>query len=154
MIMKLLVKTLERVRSVVLHGRFSDIDLQTIISVWADHADAIASAYGGSGALKSDFTRTNERTRKGLLEDGVKSTVRYLKNNYFDGPRQVRLILSFFDNPIAERKQDGFDLMTGVYVPRKSPSLSLFLITDTRPLLTRSVSLPPLVVSECPFDVI
>ncbi|TFK76793.1 hypothetical protein BDN72DRAFT_783263 [Pluteus cervinus] len=92
--------------------------------MWADHADAIASAYGGSGALKSDFTRTNKRTRKGLLEDGVKSTVRYLKNNYFDGPRQ-----------------DGFDLMTGVYVPRKSPSLSLFLITDTRPLLTRSMPL-------------
>lgn len=57
--------------------------------VWADHADAIAVAYGGSGALKSDFTRTNKRTRKGVLEDGVKSTLRYIKNNYFDGARQV-----------------------------------------------------------------
>lgn len=58
-------------------------------TVWADHADAISTAYGGSGALKSDFTRTNKRTKKGVLEDGIKSTVRYIKNNYFDGPRQV-----------------------------------------------------------------
>lgn len=57
--------------------------------VWADHADAIAKAYGGSGALKSDFTRTNKRTRKGALEDGAKSVMRYIKNNFFDGARQV-----------------------------------------------------------------
>lgn len=67
--------------------------------VWADHADAIAKAYGGSGALKSDFTRSNQRTRKGVLDDGVKSVTRYLKNNYFDGTRQVKLNIiqmSFF----------------------------------------------------------
>lgn len=57
--------------------------------VWADHADMISKAYAGSGALKTDFTRTNQRTRKGLLEDGYKSVLRYLKNNYFDGARQV-----------------------------------------------------------------
>lgn len=62
----------------------------SLLLVWADHADAIATAYGGSGALKSDFTRTNKRTRKGLLEDGMKSVLRYIKNNYFDGARQVR----------------------------------------------------------------
>jgi len=60
--------------------------------VWADHADAIAKAYGGSGALKSDFTRTNKRTRKGALEDGYKSVMRYIKNNFFDGARQVCLL--------------------------------------------------------------
>jgi hypothetical protein len=57
--------------------------------VWADHADAIAKAYGGSGALKSDFTRTNKRTQKGVMEDGYKSFTRYMKNNFFDGARQV-----------------------------------------------------------------
>jgi hypothetical protein len=57
--------------------------------VWADHADEIATAYGGSAALKSDFTRTNKRTPKGAFDDAVKSTLRYLKNNYFDGARQV-----------------------------------------------------------------
>lgn len=60
-----------------------------VFIVWANHADSIATAYGGSGALKSDFTRTGERTRRGALEDGVKSVTRYLKNNFFDGPRQV-----------------------------------------------------------------
>ena len=57
--------------------------------MWANHADAIAKAYGGSGALKSDFTRTNKRTQKGVMEDGYKSLTRYLKNNFFDGARQV-----------------------------------------------------------------
>ncbi|KAF9458360.1 inositol/phosphatidylinositol phosphatase [Collybia nuda] len=90
--------------------------------MWADHADAIATAYGGSGALKSDFTRTNKRTRKGLLEDGVKSVIRYIKNNYFDGARQ-----------------DAFDLVTGVWIPRKNPAASMFLLADTRPLITRSM---------------
>ncbi|KAJ7275405.1 inositol/phosphatidylinositol phosphatase [Mycena haematopus] len=89
--------------------------------MWADHADAIANAYGGSGALKSDFTRTSTRTRKGVLEDGVKSLLRYFKNNFFDGARQ-----------------DGFDLVAGNWVPRKTPSTSMFLITDPRPLVTRS----------------
>ncbi|EEB95485.1 hypothetical protein MPER_05540, partial [Moniliophthora perniciosa FA553] len=56
--------------------------------IWADHADSISKAYAGSGALKSDFTRTNKRTQKGVLEDGVKSILRYLKNNHFDGARQ------------------------------------------------------------------
>jgi len=60
-----------------------------MITVWANHADSIANAYAGSGALKSDFTRTGVRSKKGLIEDGLKSLQRYLKNNYFDGPRQV-----------------------------------------------------------------
>ncbi|GLB36461.1 putative sacI homology domain containing protein [Lyophyllum shimeji] len=90
--------------------------------MWANHADLISTAYAGSGALKSDFTRTNKRTRMGLLEDGVKSVLRYIKNNYFDGVRQ-----------------DAFDLMTGNWVPRKNPAASLFLVTDARPLITRSI---------------
>ncbi|KAF8971430.1 SacI homology domain-containing protein [Flammula alnicola] len=90
--------------------------------MWADHADSIAKAYGGSGALKSDFTRTNKRTRKGALEDGYKSVMRYLKNNFFDGARQ-----------------DGFDLVTGTWIPRNHPSASLYLIADARPLITRSM---------------
>ncbi|KAF9535466.1 inositol/phosphatidylinositol phosphatase [Crepidotus variabilis] len=94
--------------------------------MWADHADAIANAYGGSGALKSDFTRTNVRTKKGALEDGYKSVTRYLKNNFFDGSRQ-----------------DGFDLVTGSWIPKRGPSASLFLVKDPRPLVTRSM--PPVV---------
>lgn len=90
--------------------------------MWANHADEIATAYGGSAALKSDFTRTNKRTRKGAFDDVLKSIQRYLKNNYFDGARQ-----------------DAFDLMTGNWTPRKNPSATMFLVTDTRPLLIRSM---------------
>lgn len=46
-------------------------------------------AYSGTGALKTDFTRTGKRTRKGMFEDGWNSAMRYLKNNFFDGARQV-----------------------------------------------------------------
>jgi hypothetical protein len=57
--------------------------------VWADHANLISTAYSGTGALKTDYTRTGKRGKLGLLEDGINSVMRYLKNNYFDGPRQV-----------------------------------------------------------------
>ncbi|KAG5353447.1 hypothetical protein C0989_006603 [Termitomyces sp. Mn162] len=113
----------------------------TIFPVWADHADAIAVAYGGSGALKSDFTRTNKRTRKGVLEDGVKSTLRYLKNNYFDGARQVSQLFDQFFLSVHDNfnVQDAFDLMTGAWIPRKNPAAGMFLVTDARPIITRSV---------------
>ena len=61
--------------------------------VWADHANEISIAYSGTGALKTDFTRTGKRTKVGALEDGYKSIMRYIKNNFFDGARQVRLWL-------------------------------------------------------------
>lgn len=58
-------------------------------NVWADHADVISTQYSGTGALKTDFTRTGKRTKPGLLKDGVNSLVRYYKNNFADGFRQV-----------------------------------------------------------------
>ncbi|KAG8732455.1 hypothetical protein FRC11_013529, partial [Ceratobasidium sp. 423] len=91
-------------------------------NVWADHADYVSNAYAGSGALKADFTRTGVRTKGGAARDGVNSTLRYIKNNYFDGPRQ-----------------DAFDLMTGSWVARRTPSLSSLLLVDKRPLLIRSM---------------
>ncbi|KAK3855727.1 hypothetical protein Pcinc_037892 [Petrolisthes cinctipes] len=57
-------------------------------NVWADNADAISTQYSGTGALKTDFTRTGKRTRLGLLKDGWNSGIRYVKNNFFDGDRQ------------------------------------------------------------------
>jgi phosphatidylinositol 4-phosphatase len=60
--------------------------------VWADHADYVSKAYSGTRALKTDYTRTGTRTKQGLLQDGQNSVVRYIKNNYFDGDRQVSLL--------------------------------------------------------------
>ncbi|CAG9764063.1 unnamed protein product [Ceutorhynchus assimilis] len=57
-------------------------------NVWADHADLISTQYSGTGALKTDFTRTGKRTKAGLIQDGINSLMRYYKNNFNDGFRQ------------------------------------------------------------------
>ncbi|XP_042279831.1 phosphatidylinositol-3-phosphatase SAC1-B [Thunnus albacares] len=57
-------------------------------NAWADNADACAKQYAGTGALKTDFTRTGKRTQWGLLMDGWNSVIRYYKNNFSDGFRQ------------------------------------------------------------------
>merc|ERR1719234_2909461 len=62
-------------------------------NVWADHADMVSIQYTGTGALKTDFTRTGKRTKLGLLEDGRRSLIRYYKNNFADGFRQDSLDL-------------------------------------------------------------
>ena len=95
--------------------------LKPVCVVWAEHADAISKAYSGTGALKTDFTRTGKRTKKGALDDLYKSVVRYLKNNFFDGARQ-----------------DGFDIVTGTWTPEHGTAG--FLISDDRPLILRAVS--------------
>lgn len=115
------------------------------VSVWADNADACSVQYAGTGALKTDFTRsvrsrlclihvklwvmlsnaksltdlfsidaqyldciicslfgkyilnyyylfcyrTGKRSTFGLLKDGVNSCIRYYRNNFADGFRQV-----------------------------------------------------------------
>lgn len=58
-------------------------------SVWADNADVISIQYSGTGALKTDYTRTGKRTKWGLVRDGINSLTRYYKNNFTDGFRQV-----------------------------------------------------------------
>jgi len=56
-------------------------------NVWADHADYISVQYAGTGALKTDFTRTGKRTYYGLAQDGWNSLNRYYLNNFADGAR-------------------------------------------------------------------
>ncbi|KAJ8973053.1 hypothetical protein NQ317_011333 [Molorchus minor] len=57
-------------------------------NVWADNADVVSIQYSGTGALKTDFTRTGKRTKLGLIRDGINSLTRYYKNNLADGFRQ------------------------------------------------------------------
>ena len=61
--------------------------------LWADHGDALSRQYAGTGALKSDYTRTGKRSLSGILQDGQKAAARYLLNNYFDGERQDSMSL-------------------------------------------------------------
>lgn len=67
-------------------------------SVWADHADKISLQYSGTGALKTDFTRTGKRTYNGMLRDLKNALLRYYKNNLRDGVRQVSRILLISHN--------------------------------------------------------
>ncbi|KAF6011471.1 hypothetical protein HII13_002480 [Brettanomyces bruxellensis] len=69
-------------------------------NVWADNADAVSNSYSGTGALKTDYTRTGKRTTLGALNDLMNSISRYIINNFMDGPRQ-----------------DGYDLFLGNSLP-------------------------------------
>ncbi|WFD42736.1 Phosphoinositide phosphatase sac1 [Malassezia psittaci] len=86
-------------------------------NLWADHADVISKAYSGTGALKTDFTRTGKRSMEGALQDGLNSLTRYVKNNFFDGARQ-----------------DSYDLFTGAWDPEQRT-----IAPDTRAWLERSM---------------
>ncbi|XP_043921459.1 phosphatidylinositol-3-phosphatase SAC1 [Protopterus annectens] len=74
---------------------------------WADNADACAKQYAGTGALKTDYTRTGKRTWWGLLMDGWNSLIRYYRNNFSDGFRQ-----------------DSIDLFLGNYAVEEGDSTS------------------------------
>ncbi|ORE02789.1 hypothetical protein BCV72DRAFT_43735 [Rhizopus microsporus var. microsporus] len=78
--------------------------MNTYRNVWADNADGVSCVYSGTGALKTDFTRTGKRTKVGALKDLENSIVRYCKNNFMDGSRQ-----------------DSFDLFLGRYRPDGKP---------------------------------
>ncbi|KAI9708970.1 MAG: hypothetical protein M1820_003664 [Bogoriella megaspora] len=98
-------------------------------NVWADNADVVSRSYSGTGALKTDFTRTGNRTRAGMLQDLNNSCSRYVQNNFTDGPRQ-----------------DAFDLFLGAY----EPSTSDATYVDKRPLLIQAM---PYILAGCLFFV-
>ncbi|OJD19937.1 hypothetical protein AJ78_00131 [Emergomyces pasteurianus Ep9510] len=91
-------------------------------NMWADNADVVSKSYSGTGALKTDFTRTGERTKAGILQDGSNSITRYVRNNFLDGP-----------------KQDAFDLFLGAYLLSDSTAGNSLLLADRRPLAIQSV---------------
>lgn len=91
-------------------------------NIWADNADVVSKSYSGTGALKTDFTRTGQRTRAGMVQDLSNSITRYVRNNLLDGPRQ-----------------DGFDVFLGAYLPPDSTIGSFQLFLDHRPLVIQSI---------------
>jgi phosphatidylinositol 4-phosphatase len=112
-----------------------DAEFENIFrNIWADNADVVSRAYSGTGALKTDFTRTGERTRAGMLQDFSNSVTRYIRNNFMDGPRQ-----------------DGFDLFLGAYLPQDSALGSLLLFVDRRPVILQSI---PYVLAASVFMVL
>lgn len=73
--------------------------LNVFKNVWADNADALSIQYAGTAALKTDFTRTGQRTHMGMVRDGANSVTRYIHNNFLDNYRQdaIDLFLGNFE---------------------------------------------------------
>ncbi|XP_037027285.1 phosphatidylinositol-3-phosphatase SAC1 [Bradysia coprophila] len=99
-------------------------------NVWADNADLVSIQYSGTGALKTDFTRTGKRTMQGALMDGYNSMVRYFKNNFADGFRQDSIDL-FLGNYLVQGADEGSILpcplqVTKGWKQRTFPSLLVF----------------------------
>lgn len=70
------------------------IDLENLFrDIWTKNADSLSLMYSGTGALKTDFTRTGQRTTPGKLEDGRRSVTRYVLNNFHDTYNQNSLDL-------------------------------------------------------------
>ncbi|CCF58173.1 hypothetical protein KAFR_0E00190 [Kazachstania africana CBS 2517] len=105
-----------------------DSNLLTIFqNLWADNADAVSISYSGTGALKTDFTRTGKRTYMGAFNDLVNSISRYYQNNLTDGPRQ-----------------DSYDLFLGGFQPYLGHMSSPF--ADRRPIVIQF--LPTILVAS------
>ncbi|KYK54171.1 phosphoinositide phosphatase [Drechmeria coniospora] len=94
----------------------------TFRNMWADNADVVSSSYSGTGAMKTDVTRTGKRTTAGALRDARIGITRYFLNNFRDGPRQ-----------------DSFDLFLGAYQPGDTNIGTSLVFVDRRPLLIQSI---------------
>ncbi|KAF2148698.1 hypothetical protein K461DRAFT_324192 [Myriangium duriaei CBS 260.36] len=98
-------------------------------NVWADNADVVSKSYSGTGALKTDFTRTGTRTKAGALQDLNNSCTRYVCNNFRDGPRQ-----------------DAFDLFLGAFTPGQKGIGAANAFSDTRPIFVQAI---PYILAGC-----
>ncbi|GAB5567988.1 phosphatidylinositide phosphatase SAC2 isoform X2 [Prionailurus iriomotensis] len=92
-------------------------------NAWADNANACAKQYAGTGALKTDFTRTGKRTQLGLVMDGWNSLIRYYKNNFSDGFRQDSIDLF-----LGNYSVDELESHSPLSVPRDLKFLALPII--------------------------
>lgn len=105
------------------HFSDEDKDLYFLFrNMWADNADVVSKSYSGTGAMKTDLTRTGRRTKAGALQDLGVAVGRYCRNNFLDGPRQ-----------------DAFDLFLGAYAPAAANIGSSLIFADRRPVLIQSV---------------
>jgi len=95
----------------------------TMRNIWADNADYCSIQYAGTGALKTDYTRTGKRTVVGMLRDGLNSAVRYWKNNFQDGFRQDSIDLLLGNFVVSDQVRSPF--MSNTTASR----LSMFTLT-------------------------
>ena len=87
----------------VLESPYKDFE-KTFKDIWGNNADMMSLYYSGTGALKTDFTRTGKRSYKGAINDGINSVMRYYLNNLKDGSKQdsIDILLGrYFIDPLA-----------------------------------------------------
>jgi len=72
-------------------------------SFWTKNADGVSILYSGTPAMKTDFTATGKRTKKGAFNDGYFGVKRYFLGNFYDS-----------------RHQDFIDFSLGKIKPKKS----------------------------------
>lgn len=56
--------------------------------IWADNGDMLSKVYTGTGALKSEVTRSGKMSFASMLGDATKSINRFYINNFQDKDRQ------------------------------------------------------------------
>jgi len=103
-------------------------------NLWADNADAVSTQYSGTGALKTDITRTGKRTIGGLINDGTNSTMRYVKNNFYDGDLQDAYnYFLLLHNPVADVPRANVE--ASISAPTMAMLTMFLLVADVLVLL-------------------
>jgi hypothetical protein len=74
---------------------FEKLDDETLFNfednfnrIWSEHGDHLSQSYAGTLSLSSELIRTGQRTRKGMLKDGITLFKRFYINNFKDGYHQ------------------------------------------------------------------
>ena len=96
----------------------------------------VSILYGGTSALKTDFTRTGKRSTGGAMQDGINSLKKYYLNNFSDRIRQ-----------------DAFDFFVGNYIPsRKLDSPFSFQQRQSLVLLIFKISIFNVLIAGLSFS--
>eukprot|EP01113_Clastostelium_recurvatum_P022325 TRINITY_DN2661_c0_g1_i2.p1 TRINITY_DN2661_c0_g1~~TRINITY_DN2661_c0_g1_i2.p1 ORF type:complete len:242 (+),score=69.79 TRINITY_DN2661_c0_g1_i2:148-873(+) len=108
-------------------------------NIWANHADVISKQYSGTGAMKTDFTRTGKRTTQGAINDGINGLMRYYLNNFTDGFRQDALDLFVGNYTVDTHHPSPFRSKNAAYAALAASIMLVIAVV----LLIFSAVLPP-----------
>ncbi|CAG8567321.1 14780_t:CDS:10, partial [Cetraspora pellucida] len=82
---------------VKLMGNISQSDIESLHSrhsiLWAENGDSLSKIYTGTGALRSEYTRSGKVTWAGVLTDATKTVNRFYINNFQDKSKQETIDL-------------------------------------------------------------
>ncbi|CAG8655967.1 30604_t:CDS:10, partial [Racocetra persica] len=80
-----------------LMGDISSFDIENLHSrhstLWAENGDSLSKIYTGTGALRSEYTRSGKVTWAGVLTDATKTVNRFYINNFQDKSKQETIDL-------------------------------------------------------------